>query len=144
MSETPRPPTAAGHEPADLQLEVLADHFMVVKIPAGSPRPEWADRAASLTAVVRTETEHSIVAPAHAVPADVPAVGPWRALRVQGPLSFELTGILASLATPLARAGVSIFAISTYDTDYVLVRAESLARAVEALRGAGHGVRIEA
>jgi uncharacterized protein len=78
------------------------------------------------------------VAPAEVVPAALPAVGPWRALRVRGPLSFELTGILAALATPLARAGVSIFAVSTYDTDYVLVRAGSLADAISALRSAGH------
>ena len=65
----------------------------------------------------------------------------WRALAVAGPLDFGLTGILASLASPLAAAGVSIFAISTYDTDYVLVREQALAVAIDALRAAGHDVR---
>lgn len=64
----------------------------------------------------------------------------WRAFQVAGPLEFSLTGILAAIAVPLADAGVSIFAISTFDTDYVLVKEESLAKAMEALRAAGHRV----
>jgi hypothetical protein len=64
----------------------------------------------------------------------------WRALAVQGPLDFGLTGILAALAAPLAAARISIFAVSTYDTDYVLVRDRDLERAVLALREAGHSV----
>jgi hypothetical protein len=60
---------------------------------------------------------------------------------VDGPLDFAITGLLASLATPLASAGVSIFAVSTYDTDYVLVREENLERAVQALEVAGHSIR---
>ena len=75
---------------------------------------------------------------ADAVPPGVPASRPWRAIRVAGPLDFELTGILSSIAAPLAECGVSIFALSTYDTDYVLVREESLDRAVAALTAAGH------
>jgi len=66
----------------------------------------------------------------------------WRVLRVQGPLDFSLTGVLASLATPLAAAGVSIFAFSTFDTDYVLVRADALVAACAALTSAGHSVTV--
>lgn len=62
----------------------------------------------------------------------------WRALKVEGPLDFNLTGILAGIANPLARAGISIFAISTFDTDYVLVREVQLDNALAALRSAGH------
>jgi hypothetical protein len=61
-------------------------------------------------------------------------------LQVAGPLEFSMTGVLAAIAAPLADAGVSIFAISTYDTDYVLVKEEMLAKAVGALRAAGHRV----
>lgn len=75
-----------------------------------------------------------------AVPAGLRCERAWRALRVEGPLDFALTGVLASLALPLAEAGVSIFAISTFDTDYVLVQEENLERAVNALRLAGHEV----
>jgi hypothetical protein len=72
------------------------------------------------------------------VPAGVRCEPGWRALAVEGPLDFGLTGILASIATPLAEAGISLFAISTFDTDYVLVKAERLDDAMEALRRAGH------
>ena len=64
----------------------------------------------------------------------------FRALRVEGSLSFEATGVLASLANPLATAGVPIFVISTFDTDYVLVREDAISVAIEALREAGHSV----
>jgi hypothetical protein len=67
----------------------------------------------------------------------------FRALQVAGPLDFDQVGVLASLATPLADAGVSIFAISTYDTDYILVRQTDLSRGVQALRAAGHTVGEE-
>jgi hypothetical protein len=69
--------------------------------------------------------------------------GGWRALKVAGPLDFELVGILASLAVPLARSGVSIFAVSTYNTDYVLVKASLLDRAARTLREHGHEITYE-
>jgi uncharacterized protein len=74
------------------------------------------------------------------VPQEVRAEGGWRCLKVQGPLDFALTGILAALTAPLAAAGIAVFAVSTYDTDYLLLKAENLHRAAEALRGAGHRV----
>jgi hypothetical protein len=89
---------------------------------------------------VRTASELSVVCAAAGVPDDVRAERGWRALAVEGPLDLALTGVLASLLVPLAHAGVSIFAVSTYDTDYVLVRSERLADALEALRGAGHRI----
>ena len=72
------------------------------------------------------------------VPANVKVEPKWRCLKVKGPLDFALTGILASLANPLARAGISIFAVSTFDTDYLLVKEGDLERAAEALSIAGH------
>jgi hypothetical protein len=75
-----------------------------------------------------------------AVPAGTMCEGPWRMLAVRGPLDFALTGVMASLATPLADAAISLFTISTYDTDYLLVRAGDLDRAVQALTRAGHRV----
>lgn len=68
--------------------------------------------------------------------------GPFAALRVAGTLDFSLTGVMAGLAGPLAEAGLSVLAISTYDTDYLLVRRDELEAAAEALRGAGHAVSI--
>jgi hypothetical protein len=74
------------------------------------------------------------------VPADVKQEGGWRCLKVEGPLDLSSTGVLASLLQPLAEAGVPIFAIPTYDTDYVLVREVQLEAAITALRQAGHHV----
>jgi hypothetical protein len=103
--------------------------------------PGWAEPGdGGLHAVVRTVAEVSVVCAAERVPDDVRAERGWRALEVAGPLDFALTGVLAAIAVPLARADVSIFAVSTFDTDYVLVRADRLAAAVRALREAGHRV----
>ena len=92
--------------------------------------------------VTRTPAELSAVCDAAAVPSGVKAEGPWGVLAVRGPLDFDMTGVLAGLATPLATAAISMFAISTYDTDYVLVRSHDLDRAVHALEEAGHSVSI--
>jgi hypothetical protein len=88
--------------------------------------------------VTRTPTELSIVCREDSVPAGILANRGWRAIAVAGTLDFALTGVLASLVSPLAAAGVSIFAVSTYDTDYVLVKKNTLDRAVAALSAAGH------
>lgn len=101
--------------------------------------PNWAGSAA-FTSVTRTRTELSIVCPEDAVPDGIARESGWRILQVEGPLDFALTGVLASIAGPLAEAFVSIFAISTFDTDYVLVRESDVDGAVEALRNAGHRV----
>ena len=90
--------------------------------------------------VTRTAEELSAVCEAAAVPPGVKAEGPWSVLAVRGPLDFNLKGVLAGLTTPLATADISIFAVSTYDTDYVLVRSPDLDRAVRALREAGHKI----
>jgi uncharacterized protein len=102
--------------------------------------PAWADGGAALDAVVRTPAELTIVCAAAAVPEGVRAERGWRALAVAGPLDLALTGVLVALLEPLARAGVAIFAVSTFDTDHVLVRADRLDDAVRALRAAGHRV----
>ena len=88
-----------------------------------------------------TPTECSYIMEAHLVPAQAVCVsGGWRALMVRGPLPFSLTGILAAVAEPLAQAHIPIFALSTFDTDYVLVKEEALASAIAVLREAGHEV----
>ena len=79
-----------------------------------------------------------MVCPQARVPSDVRRQGGWRCLAVRGPLAFEMTGVLASLASPLAAAEVPIFALSTYDTDYLLVPGERLGEALAALAAAGH------
>jgi hypothetical protein len=122
-----------------LTLELMQEELALSRLEPDAPLPPWAI-SASFHAVVRTPGELSIVCPSARVPGSVQAQRGWRGLAVRGPLAFELTGVLASLAVPLAQAGVSIFAISTYDTDFVLVRDERLSAAVAALRAAGHDV----
>lgn len=120
-----------------LTLRVLPESLAVARLPPAADVPSWALRGSFLS-VTRTTRELSIVAPLDAVPLHARAERGWRALEVDGPLDFALTGILAALATPLSEAGVSIFAVSTFDTDYVLVRDGQLPAALDALIAAGH------
>jgi hypothetical protein len=124
-----------------LPLELLADTLAICRLDARAPVPSWAQRSSGFLTVSRTAEELSITALQRAVPADVPCERDYRALRVRGPLPLNLIGVLAAIADPLAEAGLSIFAISTYDTDYVLVKAQDLDAALQALERAGHQVR---
>jgi hypothetical protein len=90
--------------------------------------------------VTRTAEEISIVCPVEHAPEDVFAEKPWRCFKVEGPLDFRLTGVLAALARALAEAGVSIFALATYDTDYLLIKEQDMSRAVLALTEEGHQI----
>jgi hypothetical protein len=128
--------------PGDLMstLDLLAGTFAICRLRPDAPLPEWALTPASFMTISRTPDELSVTVEQGAVPADVQAERGYRAFKVRGPLGPELVGILLSIAQPLAEADLSIFAVSTYDTDYVLVKAGTLPRAVEALRRAGHTV----
>jgi hypothetical protein len=127
-----------------LQLTVLAGPFVICRFDADEPLPVDANAHAGLLSVTRTATELSVVCAAEVLPAARQRETGWRCLGVRGPLSFSQTGILASLATPLADAGIAIFALSTFDTDYLLVRGQDLERAVATLRAAGHEVEAPA
>lgn len=126
-----------------LELTILPQAVAVCRLEPGAAPPAWA-RGGPLWSVTETAEELSVVCAEADVPAEVRHEGSWRALKVAGPLDFALVGVLLAVAAPLAAAGVSIFAISTYDTDYVLVRAAQLDLAAEALRGAGHRVGTQA
>jgi hypothetical protein len=122
-----------------LTLDLLADDVAVCRLPVGAAVPDWA-WSGELISITATDEELSLVCDAGAVPAGVVHTAGWRALKVRGPLDFDLVGVLAGLTSALADAEVSIFAISTYDTDYLLVRAGHLATAVAALERAGYSV----
>ena len=118
----------------DLALRLLDETLAVVRLDAGAALPGWLDlSAAPLVSVVRTGDELSIVCPEALVPGGVRCEGGWRAFRIVGTIDFALTGVLAAVLEPLAEARVGIFALSTFDTDYVLVRAEQLEQARAAL-----------
>ena len=121
-----------------VSLRVLRGELAVWKLPPNAEPPEID--GAPLLSITRTGAELSVVGPADQAPEGVPVETGWSCLEVQGPLAFDLTGILAGVSAPLAAAAVPIFAISTFETDYVLVRRSDLERAAAALREAGHEV----
>lgn len=122
----------------ELELRILGGAYAVSRLSPGTPIPEWAQ--GELVAITRTPDELSVVSPAEAVPVSVRSERGWRALRVTGPLDFSLVGILATLSGALAQAEIPVFALSTFDTDYVLVRERDLERAMRALESAGQRV----
>lgn len=123
---------------ATLTVHHLPGNYAILRRPTGSALPDWLDWSAPLVAVTSTAEELSIVCPMDQVPRpdQERLAGPWRVFKVAGPLDFAEIGILAGLTAVLARADVSVFAISTYDTDYLLVPADRLAPAKAALAGA--------
>jgi hypothetical protein len=120
-------------------LTVLGERLSVCRLDAGQEVPAWATDSPFFS-VTRTRDELSVVCPENVVPESTSRERGWRALRLEGPFDLSMVGILASVASPLAEAGASIFAVSTFDTDYVLVREEQLDLAVDTLRASGHRV----
>jgi hypothetical protein len=125
-----------------LKLNLLPGVFAVCRLAPEAAAPEWAT-AGPLTSITRTPEELSIVCLEAQVPAGVLGEKGWRCLKIEGPLPFSLTGVLASLVNPLSEAGISLFAFSTYDTDYVLVKETTLDHALQALTRAGHTVETK-
>jgi hypothetical protein len=124
-------------------LTVLPGSFAMVRLAADAPLPSWATRS-DFFSITRTRDELSIVCVAAQVPIGVAAETGWRVLKVAGPFALSEIGVLAALAAPLATARVSLFAISTVDTDYLLVSEKQLHAAIAALKGAGHLVEESA
>jgi len=121
-----------------LHLSVIDARLAVCRVDADADIPAWANVGGEFVSITRTSRELSIVCPIDAVPAGLPMEGPWRAFKVQGQLVMTLIGVVAALANPLAESDISIFAISTYDTDYILVHEPDFETAVRALTAAGH------
>lgn len=120
-----------------LKFTRIAGAFAVCRLPARSSVPLWALQGAFF-AVTSTAEELSVVCPSTQVPADVQHESGWTCFQLIGPFPFETTGILASFIQPLAEWAIPIFAISTFDTDYVLVRDGWVEKTLDALRDAGH------
>jgi hypothetical protein len=128
-----------GNATRPLPLLVLDGTFAVCRLAGGSPIPPWATHG-SLYSITGTSEELSILCRQESVPPGVLGERDWRCLRVAGAVPFTAVGVLASMTAPLARAGVSVFAVSTFDTDYLLVKAADMPKATAALRAAGHTV----
>ena len=123
-----------------LTIVVYGKAYAICRLEPSAAVPGWA-AGAMFFSVTRTSSELSIVCEEAMVPAETHAERNRRLMRIEGTLAFSLTGVLASVAAPLAEAGISIFAMSTYDTDYLLVSDEDLQEATRVLETAGHTIR---
>ena len=119
-------------------LELLAGDWAICRLAADAALPQWA--TGEVVSITRTTDELSIVCPQVNVPASIQSEIDWRCLRVAGPLDFSMVGVIASLTATLAAANVSVFVVSTFDTDYLLVKKGDLATAIASLKEAGHAI----
>ena len=124
-------------------LEQFPEKLAVVRLGPGAEVPSWAE-SSSLFSITATALETSVVCAMRSVPKKAKQAGPFTAFAVQGPLDFALTGVLATLLQPLADAEISVFTISTFDTDWVLVPVGDADRAADQWRRSGHDVVIAA
>ncbi len=132
-------PVAARH----FELTLLPERFAISRLAADASIPAWATQGPFFS-VTLTGDELSIVSELARVPAGVQSQPGWRILKVHGPFVLSEIGVLSALAAPLAEAKISLFAISTFDTDYLLVAAETLSAAIYALGQAGHTIHRSA
>lgn len=121
-----------------LALSLYPRRYAVCRFDPQADVPSWVGGA--LVSVTRTPNELSILCDESLVPEGVSNAGGWRAIEVDGPLAFTMVGVLSSIVKPLAESDVSVFVMSTFDTDYVLMHEDDLTKGVEALRAAGHEV----
>ena len=122
-----------------LQLVVLPDLYAVARLDPDAAVPGWAS-SGEFCSLTRTADELSVACREHLVPDGMRCERGWRCLRVAGTMDFSMVGVVSSLATPIAESGLGVFVVSTFDTDYLLVKDHDLERVIQALRGYGHNV----
>lgn len=129
-------------EPRALHLLTFSGRFAVCRLAPDDPVPTWAMKA-NFFSITRTQDELSVVCPEDVLPVEVRSEKGWRCLRVAGTIDFTAIGVLASLVSPLAENGISVFAISTFDTDYLVVKEKDWPATLTSLKGAGHTITDE-
>jgi len=122
-----------------LTLKILPNRLAVCRFDADAPLPDWIDQSGFYT-ITRTAEELTIVCDQTLVAPAITGNRGWRCFKVEGPLDFSETGIIFSLTQPLAQNAISVFVISTFDTDYLMVKEKDFAKASEVLTAAGHRV----
>jgi len=120
-----------------LKMKLFENKYGVCRLNKDDEIPQWAKNT-DFYSITKTSDELSIVCCQSSIPADIKCERNWRILKIQGPLDFSLIGILSSISSILAERGISIFAISTYDTDYILVKNKDIDDAIEILSNKGH------
>ena len=133
-------PVPTQTEKHQLRFRLLPERFAICRLDPTTALPDWALHPAKLASITRTSDELSIVCLENHVPPESKSDAGWIALKLEGPFPFSMTGVLASFINPLSDSAIPIFAISTFDTDYVLIKHESLTIASAALESAGHKI----
>jgi uncharacterized protein len=123
-----------------LTLSILPETLVICQMDKDARIPDWL-LASTFYSITKTAEELSVVCPQINVPEGIKKDEGWRCLKVEGPLDFSAAGILASLTMPLAKEGISVFAVSTYNTDYLLVKEQHLGKAVQVLSQNGHRIQ---
>jgi hypothetical protein len=121
----------------NLKFRLLAGQYAILRLAPDVPAPEWVVKS-EFVSITRTPDELSIVCPVESIPPDINFDLRWICLKLEGPFAFSQTGVLLSFIEPLSNNGVPIFAVATYDTDYVLIPQDHTQQALDLLRGAGH------
>lgn len=149
MPKYPRQPVVrcGGHEEGPggrraFSLEVVPSKLAICRLQPDADMPEWATGA--VASITRTAAELSVVCAEENVPSDVPVDSGWRCLRVAEKLDFSIVGVIAAISSTLADANISVFVISTFNTDYVLIKECELKDAIQVLRAAGHAIQLPA
>jgi uncharacterized protein len=135
-------PSGGSMTQHSLRYSRVPGQFAICRLASDARVLEWA-MLSSFLSLTRTADELSIVCAAHQVPSDVKHEPGWSCFKLEGPFPFTMTGVLSSFLRPLAEAGIPILAISTFDTDYVLVKETTLEVAMKALHSAGHSLIAE-
>lgn len=125
----------------DIKLKLMEGEIAVAKLKAGAPIPGWALSGAWFS-VTKTEDELSIAAESSRIPPGITSEGGWRTLKICGTLDFAETGIISGISAVLAQSGISVFVISTYNTDYILIKNAGLEDALGALGQSGYDIQI--
>jgi len=120
-------------------MKLLKDEYGVARLDVLDEVPKWVVKG-EFYSITKTEDELSILCSEIDIPSDVKCERNWRILKVEGPLDFSLVGILSSISAVLAKVKISIFVISTFDTDYILVKDKDLAKSIESLRNGGYNI----
>jgi hypothetical protein len=118
----------------------MQDKYIICQLPSNSTIPEWGNLG-EIFAVIRTSDELTVVCRETNIPGNVKFESGWRVLKVQGPLEFSQVGVISKLATTLADVDASIFILSTYDTDYILIKDSNLKQAIRALQQVGYRIK---
>jgi len=123
-----------------LQLSLLKDKYGICTLPNTAPIPDWA-LTQSLASITRTEKELTIVCRLEILPSQYQSDLKWRCFKIDGSFDLNQIGVISSISSPLADAGISIYVISTYDTDYFLIQEQNLEQTISVLSNSGHYIK---